>query len=99
MHTSSASRAPTTITIPSTSSALAKIEPRIEVWATTVSPAPSAKSTTKSSGRLPSVDWSTPVTPGPKRSPTCSVANETSHASPASAIVAMANASSAGASA
>ena len=29
----------------------------------------------------------TPVTPGPNRSPTCSVANETIHASPASATV------------
>ena len=62
--------APTTITSPSTSSALAKIEPMIEVCATTTSPAASAKSTMKNSGRLPSVDCSTPVTAGPKRSPT-----------------------------
>ena len=33
-------------------------EPRIEVWATTISPAESANRTMKSSGRLPSVDWS-----------------------------------------
>src|SRR4051794_29884181 len=94
MHKFSERRAPTTITSPSTSSALAKIEPRIEVCATTVSPARSAKITTNSSGRLPSVDCSSPVTPGPKRSPTCSVANETTQARPASATVASAKASS-----
>ena len=59
---SGAVRAPTTITRPSTSSALANSEPMIEVWATTTSPARRAKMTTKSSGRLPSVDCSTPVT-------------------------------------
>ena len=56
---------PATITIPSTSSALAKIEPRIEVFATTSSPAESANRTMKNSGRFPSVDCSTPVTAGP----------------------------------
>ena len=85
---SGAWRAPTTMTRPSTSSALAKIEPTIDVCATTTSPARSAKMTTNSSGRLPSVDCSTPVTAGPKRSPTCSVASETTCASPASATVA-----------
>jgi hypothetical protein len=45
-----------------------------------------AKST-NSSGRLPSVDCSIPVTP-PKRSPSCPVANDTTHARPASASVA-----------
>ena len=88
-------RAPTTMTSPRTSSALAKIEPRIDVCATTVSPAPSANRTTNSSGRLPSVDCSSPVTPGPKRSPTCSVANETTQARPARATVAIPKASSA----
>ncbi len=44
----------------------------------------------KNSGRFPSVDCSTPVIAGPKRSPTCSVANETIQASPASATVAIA---------
>ena len=77
MQPSSERRAPTTITSPSTSSALAKIDPMIDVCATTVCPACSAKITTNSSGRLPSVDCSRPVTAGPKRSPTCSVANET----------------------
>ena len=92
---SDAWRAPSTITRPSTSSALASSEPMIDVWATTTSPARSAKMTTKSSGRLPSVDCSTPVAAGPKRSPTCSVASETRWARPASATVAIAKASSA----
>ena len=60
---------------PSTSSAFANNEPRIDVWATTISPAASENSTMKSSGRLPSVDWSTPVTAGPKCEPTDSVAD------------------------
>ena len=64
--------------------------PTIAVWATTSSPFCSAKITTNSSGRLPSVDCSIPVTPGPKRSPSCSVANDTTHAGPASASVAIA---------
>ena len=89
-------RAPTTMTRPSTSSALTNSEPTIEVWATTTSPARRAKMTTKNSGRLPSVDCSTPVAAGPKRSPTCSVASETRCARPASATVATAKASSAG---
>jgi hypothetical protein len=87
-------RAPTTMTSPSTSSALASSDPTIEVCATTTSPLCNAKTTTNSSGRLPRVDCSTPVTAGPKRSPTCSVASDTTCASPASAIVAIANASS-----
>ena len=78
----SAARAPATIASPSTSRALANSEPRIEVCATTISPAESAKSTMKSSGRLPSVDWSAPVTAGPNRAPTDSVATPTSQASP-----------------
>jgi len=48
----------------------------------------------KNSGRLPSVDCRKPVTAGPKRSPTCSVAKETTHARPASAIVERTNVSS-----
>ena len=92
-------RAPTTITIPSTSSALAKIEPISENCATTTSPADSANTTTKNSGRLPSVACSTPVTAGPKYPPTCSVVNDTTHAIPASATPATVNATSAGASA
>ena len=59
-------RAPTTITRPSTSSALANSEPMIDVCATTTSPARRAKTTTKNSGRLPSVDCSTPVAAGPE---------------------------------
>jgi hypothetical protein len=41
----------------------------------------------KNSGRLPSVVCISPVTAGPNCSPTCSVANETIHARPASAAV------------
>jgi hypothetical protein len=84
------------ITMPSTSSALAKIEPMIDVCATTTCPLFSAKMTMNSSGRLPSVDCSTPVTAGPNDSPTCSVENDTTYASPASATVAAANAGTAG---
>ena len=86
-------RAPAMITNPRTSSALTRIEPRIAVSATIFWPAFRAKMTTKNSGRLPRVDCRNPVIAGPKRSPTCSVANETIHASPASATVATANAS------
>ena len=84
--------APAMITNPRTSSALTRIEPRIAVSATTSCPAFSAKMTTKNSGRLPSVDCITPVTAGPKLRPTCSVANDTIQASPASAIAATMNA-------
>src|SRR5919199_683448 len=94
---SRASRAPSTIASPRTSSALAKIEPISENLATTTSPAERAKITTKNSGRLPSVDCITPVTAGPKRSPTCSVAKETTHAMPASAPVAARKAATGGA--
>jgi hypothetical protein len=75
---------------------LANSEPMIEVCATTTSPARSAKMTTTSSGRLPRVACITPVTPGPKRRPTCSVAKLTTCASPASASAAIANATTDG---
>ncbi len=84
--------APATITSPRTSSALTRIEPMIAVSATTSCPALSAKMTTKNSGRLPSVDCSTPVAAGPKLRPTCSVAKDTIQARPASAIAATTNA-------
>ena len=76
---------PAAMVSPSTRSAFAKSEPRIENWATTTSPAESANSTMKSSGRLPSVDWSAPVTAGPNRAPTDSVAMPINHATPPSA--------------
>ena len=60
-------RAPTMITRPMTSRALANSEPTTEVCATTTWPSASAKRTMKNSGRLPSVDCRTPVTAGPKR--------------------------------
>ena len=74
--------APATIASPSTSRAFANSEPRIENCATTGSPARSANTTMKSSGRLPSVDCSTPVTAGPKRAPTDSVPTPIAHATP-----------------
>ncbi len=89
-------RAPTTIAVPSTSSALTRIEPRIAVWATTSSPACSANSTTKNSGRLPIVDCSMPVAATPSEAPTSSVANETIHAPPPSASPAMTKATISG---
>ncbi len=57
----------------------------MDVFATTSSPAEIANMTTKSSGRFPRVDWSTPVAAGPNRSPTVSVAMAITHARPASA--------------
>ena len=88
MTPSPAKRDPAMIVRPSTSSAFANNEPRIDVWATTISPAASENSTMKSSGRLPSVDWSTPVTAGPKCEPTDSVPIPIAHASPPSAAAA-----------
>ena len=85
MVPSSLARAPATIAKPRTSSAFANSEPMIENCATTTSPALSAKRTMKSSGRLPSVDCSTPVTAGPKRAPTDSVPMPTAQARPPSA--------------
>src|SRR5512133_1732425 len=84
MTASPAESDPATIASPSTSSAFAKSEPRIEVCATTTSPAESAKRTTKSSGRLPRVDCRTPVSAAPKRAPTASVAFPIAQARPAS---------------
>ena len=89
MTPSCAESEPATIARPSTSSAFANSEPRIDVCATTTSPAASAKRTTKSSGRLPSVDCSTPVSAGPNREPTASVARPIAQASPASAAAAV----------
>ena len=62
-----------------------------DVFATTTSPAESANTTMKNSGRFPSVDCRNPVTAGPKRAPTASVAKETTHARPASATAATTN--------
>ena len=76
---------PAAIASPSTRSAFAKSEPRIENWATTTSPAESAKRTMNSSGRFPSVDWSAPVTAGPNLAPTDSVAMPMIQATPPSA--------------
>ena len=95
MIPSRAASAPTITTTPSTSSALANSEPTIALWATSCSPACSAKMTTNSSGRLPTVAWSSPVAAEPSRSPTSPVASDTTQAMPASAAVATANAATA----
>ena len=79
--------APAMIARPRTKRAFASSEPRIDVCATTISPARSAKTTMKSSGRFPSVDCSTPVIAGPKRAPTTSVPTPTVHASSASPTI------------
>jgi hypothetical protein len=65
---------------------LANSEPRIENCATTISPAERAKRTMKSSGRFPSVDCSAPVTAGPNRAPTDSVAIPIAQATPPRAM-------------
>src|SRR3984885_1844094 len=85
MIPSGSRRAPATSTRPSTSNALTRIEPRIAVCATISWWACSANSTTKNSGRLPSVDCIIPVVATPNRPPTCSVENDTIQAPPASA--------------
>ena len=70
---------------PRTSRLLARIDPTSAACTTVTRPARSAKIETKSSGRLPSPDWRTPVAPGPSRSPNCWVASPTTEASTASA--------------
>ena len=85
MTLSSACCEPATMTSPSTSSAFANSEPRIEVCATTISPAASAKSTMKSSGRLPSVVCEHAGDRRPECAPTDSVPIPIAHASPPSA--------------
>ena len=87
-------REPTTITIPSTSSAFEKIEPRTVLCARTASPSRRAKITRKSSGRFPSVACMKPAMPAPSSSPTLSTPTATTCDSPASAMVAKKNASS-----
>ena len=72
---------PTRNANPSTSSRLARMEPISAARTTSTSPALSAKMQMNSSGRLPSADCSTPVAPGPNRSPSCSTARPTSEAS------------------
>src|SRR3954469_6926064 len=71
---------PTRKARPRTSSRLARIEPTRAARTTSTSPALSEKMQMNSSGRLPSADWSTPVAPGPKRSPSCSTERPTSDA-------------------
>ena len=88
MTPSGALREPTTMTMPSTSRALEKIDPMTVLWATTDSPSRSAKITRNSSGRFPSVACMKPAIPAPSSSPTLSTPTLTTCASPASATVA-----------
>ena len=82
-------RDPAMIVRPSTSSAFANSDPRIDVWATTISPAASENSTMNSSGRLPSVDWRTPVDGGTEARADRLVPIPIAHASPPSAAADM----------
>ncbi len=82
---------PTTKASPSTSRTFARTEPTIVAVATSYSLLFSAKSTTKSSGRLPSALWTTPVPPAPSRSPSASTLRPTRLASSASATPEMTN--------
>ncbi len=86
---------PTKKANPSTSRLLPRIEPTSAACTTASSPARSAKMATNSSGRLPMADCSTPVAPGPSRSPNCSVAVLTSAASSANAMPAITRVSTA----
>ena len=70
---------------------MARIEPTSAAWTTLTSPSCSAKSAMKSSGRLPSADWTTLAPPEPSRAPSCSVAVPTRRASAASAAAATRN--------
>ena len=81
-------RHPAITTRPSTSSALAKIEPMIAVWAITISPAAEREHDDEELGQVS--ERGLEHAGGARRrsaSPTCSVENETSQASPASASV------------
>ena len=62
---------------PKTSSTLARIEPMSAAWTTPTRPARRAKIPKNSSGRLPSADWTTPVIPEPRRSPSRSTLRPT----------------------
>src|SRR2546421_2234598 len=76
---------PTKKASPSTSRLFPRIEPTSAAWITAISPLRSAKYPTKSSGKLPSEDCNTPVAPGPRCEPSCSVPMPTRAASSARA--------------
>ena len=56
------------------------MDPISAALTTSIRPARSAKMQMNSSGKLPNADWSTPVAPGPNRSPSCSTDRPTSAA-------------------
>ena len=76
---------PATRARPSTNRALPRTDPTSAAATTSTSPAWSAKTARNSSGRLPSVDWTTPVAAGLIRWASRSVASLTATAPPASA--------------
>ena len=88
-------RPPTRNASPRTNRRLASTEPISAALTTSTRPARSAKMQMNSSGRLPSADWSTPVAPGPNRSPSCSTLRPTSVASSVTATAETTNAATA----
>ena len=76
---------PTKKASPNTSRLFPRIEPTSAAWITVISPSRRAKYPTKSSGKLPSEDCNTPVAPGPRCEPNCSVPMPTRAASRARA--------------
>ncbi len=74
---------------------LARIDPTTAEVATSVSPARSANSAMKSSGRLPRALWTTPVVPGLMRSDSWSTARPASAARAPTAAPLTPNASTA----
>src|SRR5665811_2034234 len=68
---------PTTKHNPRTNNKLARIDPMRAALTTSTKPARSANNAMNSSGKLPRADCSTPVAPGPNRSPSCSTERPT----------------------
>jgi hypothetical protein len=83
---------PTSIDAPSTSRMLPRIDPAIDAFTTSWSPAFSANRAMISSGALPNVTFSSPPIPGPERAARCSVASPISAAvgiTPSAAVTKM----------
>src|SRR5665647_1308873 len=87
-------RPPATNARPRTRRTLDRTDPTMAARTTSYRPARRAKMHTKSSGRSPSADWTTPVAPAPRRSPSASTARPTRVASSARATALTAKGSS-----
>src|SRR5665648_234761 len=85
---------PATNASPRTRRTLDRTDPTMAARTTSYRPAWRAKMHTKSSGRFPSADWTTPVAPAPRRSPSASTARPTRVASSARATALTAKGSS-----